>query len=242
MLAAMGQGGRLVARTEADAAVPALAHLPSVGTHMRPNPELVAGLRPDLALVLHGRHEASQQADHLRQLGIQVAGFSMDSFEELFVVLRSLGQLAGARLEAEKLEHALRARLDAVARQVEGKARPSVFFEARYPNLLGAGRASIVSDIIVHAGGRNAVELDTRLVRLNEEELLRLNPDVYLVQRGPMNPADILPGQRPHFAPLKAVREGRVLVVDERLFSRPGPASLDAVEELAAYLHRRSLP
>jgi iron complex transport system substrate-binding protein len=238
LLAAMGQGGRLAARTEADAAVPALAHLPSVGTHMRPNPELVAGLRPDLALMLRGRREAGQQGEYLQQLGIPVASFSMDSFEDLFAALRCLGQLTDARSEAAQLESALRARLAAVARQVEGKERPCVFFEARYPNLLGAGRASIVSDIIAHAGGRNVVELDVRLARLNEEELLRLNPDVYLVQRGPMNTADLPPGQRPHFAPLKAVREDRVLVVDERLFSRPGPASVDAVEQLASYLHQ----
>jgi iron complex transport system substrate-binding protein len=238
LLAAMGQGGRLAARTEADAAVSALAYLPSVGTHMRPNPELIAGLRPDLALVLRGRREAGQQAEYLQQLGITVASFSMDSFEELFAVLRCLGELTDARSEAAQLESALRARLAAVARQVEGKERPGVFFEARYPNLLGAGRASIVSDIITHAGGRNVVELDVRLARLNEEELLRLDPDVYLVKRGPMNAADLPPGQRPHFAPLKAVREGRVLVVDERLFSRPGPASVDAVEQLASYLHQ----
>jgi iron complex transport system substrate-binding protein len=240
MIVALGRGGALVARTEADAAVPGLAHLPSVGTHMQPNPELTASLRPDLVLVLHGRREANRQADHLRQLGIRVACFSMDGFEEVFAVLRCLGEWTGARDEAEKLEQAWRSRLEAVARQTAGAPRPGVFFEARYPNLLGAGRASIVSDIIAHAGGRNVVELDARFARLNEEELLRLNPDVYLVQRGPMNAADVPPRLRPHFAPIKAVREGRVLVVDERLFSRPGPSSVDAVERLASYLHQRN--
>jgi iron complex transport system substrate-binding protein len=33
------------------------------------------------------------------------------------------------------------------------------------------------------------------------------------------------------------VRDGRVLVVDEALFSRPGPRSVDAVEQLARFLH-----
>ena len=34
------------------------------------------------------------------------------------------------------------------------------------------------------------------------------------------------------------VLQGRVLVVDEERFARPGPRALDAVEELAGWLHR----
>jgi len=36
---------------------------------------------------------------------------------------------------------------------------------------------------------------------------------------------------------LKAVRTGRVLEVDEKLYSRPGPRIVQAVEELAKFLH-----
>lgn len=237
MLAGMGMEHTIVARTEADAAVPALAHLPSVGTHMRPNPESAAALRPDLILLLKGRREADQQAETLRGFGFQVASFEMDSFEDLFGVLRALGLITGVPDRAAALEARLRARLQTVAARVAGRARPSVFFEVRWPNLLGAGQSSIVSEIIGRAGGRNAVETNVRLARLNEEELLRLNPDVYLMQRGPMNSTALPPDRRAHFAVLAAVRAGRVLVVEERIFSRPGPGSVLAVELLADYLH-----
>jgi len=33
------------------------------------------------------------------------------------------------------------------------------------------------------------------------------------------------------------VEEGQVLFVDEHIFSRPGPRSVEAVEKLAAFLH-----
>ena len=62
-------------------------------------------------------------------------------------------------------------------------------------------------------------------------------PEAYILQRGPMNPAPQPPEQRAHFQGLKAVRQGRVLVVEEERFARPGPASVDAVEELARWLH-----
>jgi iron complex transport system substrate-binding protein len=57
-----------------------------------------------------------------------------------------------------------------------------------------------------------------------------------------MNKNPVPPGERPHFATLAAVRAGRVHIVDERLYSRPGPRSVDAAEELARILHPRLFP
>jgi len=45
------------------------------------------------------------------------------------------------------------------------------------------------------------------------------------------------PDSRPNFQVLKAVQQRRVFFVDEYIFSRPGPRSVEAVEKLAAYLH-----
>lgn len=247
LLLDMGMGDRIVARTDADGDMEALASLPAIGTHMRPNPELVAGLAPDLVLQMEGRREAATSVDSLRALGIPVAVFRVASFDDLFSVLRRIGTLTGAEAEAAALEQRLRARLATVERRIaayhavtpdgQGYAAPRMVFEARYPNLLAAGGDSIVSDIMTRAGGVNAITAPGRVVRLNEEELLRLAPDAYVYQQGPMNPAPVPPAQRPHFAVLSAVREGRVLMVDEGVFSRPGPRSVDAVEELARFLH-----
>lgn len=242
ILAAMGLTDRLAARTQADLEPPAIAALPSIGTHMRPNLEMILGLSPDLVLQMGGREAASEPVEALRRLGAPTAFFSAGSFAELFSIIERLGALTREPERAAALVAALQARLDKVAAVVsaaraKGAARPRVVFEARYPNLLAAGRQSLVSEIIARAGGSNALENDAKLVRLSEEELLRLDPDVYLAQRGPMNPSPIPPAERPHFVALKAVREGRVFLVDERTFSRPGPRAVDAVEELAKILY-----
>lgn len=237
ILAAMGLEDRIVARTEADDQPPSILAKPSVGTHMRPNLELAVGLKPDLALQLAGRGAAGETAAALERHGVPTAVFEIGTLEDLYSVIERLGQVTGAEDRAATLVADLRGRLGRVASAVAGAPRPSVFFEARYPNLLAAGGRSIVSDVIRAAGGRNCVENPEKLVRLSEEELLRLNPDVYLLQRGAMNPDPSDPARRPHFQTLKAVREGRTLVVDEQLFSRPGPRVALAVETLAALLH-----
>ena len=127
-----------------------------------------------------------------------------------------------------------------MAERLKGRKPVRVFFEVRYHNLLAAGRGSMVNDIITRAGGVDVVETAQRLTPFGLEALLQAQPDVYIIQQGPMNrsPEDIY--SRPYFQELQAVKAKRVLVVDESLFSRPGPRSAEAVEQLARFLHPRS--
>lgn len=236
MLLALGCGDRIVARTDADAHIPQLAPLPAVGTHMRPNAELVAALRPDLVLQMSGRGEAALQTEALRRLGVPVLNFEVTSFAQLFGVMERLGRLCGKEARAAALVADWRGRLDALRAASAGTRPWRMFYEARYPNLLAAGRGGIVADIMAAAGGENVVREGRRLARINEEALILADPDVYLVQRGPMNPAPQPLAERPHYQGLRAVREGRTLVVDEALFARPGPRSIEAAELLAAWL------
>ena len=236
ILDAMGLTGRLVARTEADVEPAAIAALPVIGTHMRPNLERVLAVKPDLALQMAGRGESLEAADKLSALGVPTAVFSINDFPGLFDAIRRIGVLTGAPRQAEDLCAALRQRLDAAAPQTPGAPRPRIFFEVRSGSLLAAGKGSMVDAVITAAGGQNAVTEDKKLVRLADETLLRLAPDVCLTQRGPMNPEGKSMAERPEYAALPCVASGRAFVVDEALFSRPGPRSVDAVEELSRLL------
>lgn len=238
ILAELGLEDRIVARTKADSLPPSILDKPSIGTHMRPNVELVLAYKPDLVLQMAGRKQASQAVTALKGLGVTTAFFKATCFEELFSIVERLGRLTGAEEKARSLVTDMKDRLLAVKNKVEGRAaHPAVFFEVRYPNLLAAGNQSIVTDIIRAAGGENCVRLEKKLVRIGEEELLRLNPEVYLIQKGPMNPSPMPMTERTHFQTIQAVRTGRVFVVDEQVFSRPGPRNIKAVETLAGLLY-----
>ena len=171
----------------------------------------------------------------LEQRGLTVAVFDLENFEDLFSAMQRLGTLTAR--EAQAHEHVALMRSE-LARIKAGHAgpRPRVFLEARYPTLLAAGQGSMVSEIIAMAGGENCVAAPDKLVRLGEEELLRLAPDIYLIQHGPMNPQPVPMDQRPLFRTLDCVQAGQVHAVDQKIFSRPGPRSLDAVRQLSAII------
>ena len=239
----IGQAESIVGRTKADAPKGLSPNIPVIGTHMRPNMELVLGLRPHLALQMGGRSEAAESVAALRRHGIPTAFFQVRTFEDLFSVIERVGILTGGETAATGLAVSLRSRLESLRQTVAASGTiPSIFFEVRYPNLLGAGPDSIVTDIIRFAGGRNVLAdghtfRNGRVARLSEEELLRLDPDVYCLQFGPMNKNPVPLQDRPHFTGLRAVKTGRILLVDEHMFSRPGPRAVDAAEKLARFLH-----
>lgn len=236
ILTGMGLSERITARTEADPAPADRADLPVIGTHMRPNLERVLAVKPDLILQMDGRGEAREAAEQLAALGLPTAVFSISDFAGLFAAIQRVGVLTASEDAAAALAASLKLRLDAVAARIPAGTRPSVFFEARSGSLLAAGAGSMVDAVITAAGGNNTVTTPKKLVRLSDEELLRLAPAVCLTQRGPMNPEARPMAERPEYAALPCVRDGRAFVVDEARFSRPGPGSVAAVEELARLL------
>jgi iron complex transport system substrate-binding protein len=168
---------------------------------------------------------------------VPVAMFAPHDFAGLFSTIARLGTLTGETKAAETLNQSMQAKLAEVAKRVAGRPKPKVFFEVRELNLLAAGQGSLVNDIITRAGGENIVTAPQKLTLYSMEALIKANPDVYVIQKGPMNrsPGDIY--KREYFQELKAVKNHRVLVVDESLYSRPGPRSAEAVEELSRFLH-----
>ena len=257
MLFAIGAGGQVRARTQADVFPAGVRELPSVGTHMKPNVEMIIGLKPDLVIQSASRREAIPGMESLDRAGIPVAVFAPKDFAGIFSTISRLGELAGKQQEAESLIKSLRNRLASVRFNLglnqednafgkfgnripadcKIKERCSVFFEVRSEPLTAAGRGSIVQDILRFAGAENVVKSDKSLVIYSLESLLLNDPDFYLVQTGPMNRNPIDPRERVHFGQLRAIRDGKVLYVDEFLYSRPGPRCVDAVEHLASMLY-----
>ncbi|MFZ5450196.1 MAG: ABC transporter substrate-binding protein [Thermodesulfobacteriota bacterium] len=233
ILNALGVGDRVVARTQGDET---LQGIPTVGTHLQPNVEMILALKPDL-VVQGGVAKGMPALKRLEAAQVPVAMFAPRDFAGLFSTITRLGVLSGRAEAAEALNRSMQAKLANVAQRVQDRPKPRVFFEVREINLLAAGRGSLVNDIITRAGGQNLVTSPQKLTLYSLEALIQANPDVYIIQKGPMNRSPENIYNRPYFQELKAVKAHRVLVVDESLYSRPGPRSATAVEELARFLH-----
>jgi iron complex transport system substrate-binding protein len=174
ILIALGVQNRIVAHIQGDKSI---ENIPTVGTHLQPNVEMILALKPDL-VVQGGVPKGMPALKKLEAEGVPVAMFAPHDFTGLFSTIQRLGALTGEEQAAAGLERDLAGRLQTVAARLKGSKPVRVFFEVRCQNLLAAGRGSIVNDIITRAGGVNVVDNAQRLAPYSLEALLAADPDV----------------------------------------------------------------
>ncbi|MXW56415.1 MAG: ABC transporter substrate-binding protein [Gemmatimonadales bacterium] len=228
--------GVLVARTRFDRS-PELAHLPSLGEAMQPNLEALAGLEPDLVIMWAG---AFQRAigERLAALDIPVYRADVQTIDGVRSHLRRLGTLLGREERAAALVDSLDLALEGVAAAVRGRERVDVYYSVWHDPPQTTGQGTFIDQVIEHAGGRNIFGDAARSwPRVSVEAILRRDPDALIIARN----APDAPGapwlEGPGWRELRAVRNGRYLLVDGDLFNRPGPRVAEAARRMAHFLH-----
>lgn len=237
----LGQGGRLVARTDYDHE-PGLAALPSIGGGLDPSAEAVAALKPDV--VLGWRNRSSTDLEHaLAPFHIPVLSFETTDTADVFRNLRRLGVLVDQRPRAESLAADLRDRLGAVKRDacsVRVSAAPTVLLVLWTDPPMTAGGGTWMTTVLETACLRNAfADVPSAWPTVSMEAITARRPDWILTARG-------APGQRlaelrskPGWRDLEAVRAGRIIEIPADLFARAGPTIADAAR--AIVVARRAL-
>ncbi len=236
MVFMLGAGNRLVGATRACNYPEAAKAIPRIGSHLKPSTEKIVALRPDLLLAMAGS-TGKERFLAFESFGIKVLIFAPENLDGVFSVMDRLAQLLGGEREAMAAMAALRSRMAGVAKAVEGRPRVRVFAEAAYRPFMASGRWGVTNDLIRLAGGANVIEANKKLVKVGLEEVVAADPDVYIVERGPMNRYAGDPYTRKGFDVLRPFREKRVLVVDYYHVKRAGPRLIDGLEELARCLH-----
>lgn len=228
--------GVLVARTRFDRATE-LARLPSLGGTIQPNLEALAGLEPDLVITWA---DASQRAvgERVEALGIPVYRAEVQRIDDVRRHLRRLGTLLGREERAALLVDSLDLALEGVAAAVRGRERVDVYYSVWHDPPQTTGPGTFIDQVIEHAGGRNIFGDAARSwPRVSVEAILRRDPDALVIAlHAPGAPgAPWLEG--PGWRELRAVRNGRYLLVDGDLFNRPGPRVAEAARRMAHFLH-----
>jgi iron complex transport system substrate-binding protein len=186
-LFALGLGDRVVGVSEYCRFPPAVLKLPKVGTFLKPDAELIAGLRPDLVVV----HELSSGIDRrLAALRIPFVAVDRGTLASVFSSILQIAQAAGEPARGDTLVADIERRLQQVRRGAVDSARPrALFIIGRSPgtltDLVAVGPGSYINDLIEIAGGRNvlAIQGQPEYPRISMETVLRLDPDVIVDNR-----------------------------------------------------------
>ena len=231
LLFTMGQGDRLVGRSQWCDYPAEAARVPSLGDGITPNLEAVLGARPDLVVLYHSGQNGAA-AERLRALGVPAIRVRTDLLADVPRLAELFGRLLDAGGAADSLVRAFEAEL-AAATVPAPPDPPSIFLLVWDQPPMTVGSGSYLTELLERAGGRNTyADLPTSSGQISVESAAARDPDAILTSNAAL-PAF---ATRPEWQVVRAVRERRFVHAPGSEYSRPSPRAPQAIRRLAAQL------
>ncbi|MFW8601933.1 ABC transporter substrate-binding protein [Desulfobacterota bacterium M19] len=184
----------------------------------------------------------------LRGAGITVVSLQPRTIKDVYTYWRELGLLTGREGRAEAMIKEFETKLrhiHALVKKIPEAKRKKVYFEAIHSRMKTFSPSSIAIFALKTAGGINVAadahaRHNTNIAAYGKEHILsHANEiDVYLAQKGFMNRISKRRiREEAGFKTIKAVRNGQIYIVDEKIVSRPTLRLLDGIYEIGRFLY-----
>lgn len=199
------------------------------------------------------RHSAANLIEQLERYGITVISLQPATPAELFDYWQALGRISGHSSGAAEMisdfQHELE-QLNRRAAAIKEERRPRVYFESIHRRMRTFSPASIAMFCLTTAGGVNVAadavpRRGTNIADYSKERILAKAEliDVFLAQSGRMNRITVEEiRNEPGFGAIKAIREGRIYLIDETLVARPTTRLLEGIRRINRLLYDHELP
>lgn len=199
------------------------------------NVEKVIALKPDLVLanVALTSPEAIQQ---LQSNGIKVLVVNdATNFDQVYQSIKMVGKATGTSEKAANVVKKMQQQLAVIKEKTASvKNEKTVYIEiSPSPDIYAAGKHTFMDQMLKTIHAKNAVT-ENNWPKLNEEEVIKLNPDVIITTYGDSTknaPQQVL--ERKGWQQMNAIKNKQVFEVDPDLVNRTGPRIIDGVEQLA---------
>jgi iron complex transport system substrate-binding protein len=201
----------------------------------RPNVEAIAGYEPDLVVL-----SSPAVADQIRALGITVLVLpAAKTLTDAYDQMRVLGQASGHRAAAATLVERVRTDINGLKAQVSKRRdAPAAYYELT-PSLFSVDSTTFIGQLIKLAGLRNiadaAVPASSGYPQLSAEFVVQANPAVILLADTKccaQNTTSV--ATRAGFAQVAAVRNSRIVELDDDIASRWGPRVVELFRQIIA--------
>ena len=206
------------------------------------NAELVLSLLPDIALVTDYHYETHPDVlQKFEEAGIKVIVVgSATSFEDTYSNIEMIGEATGSKKGADEIVTDMKDRLQAIEDKAAAvKEKKKVWVEVSpAPDIFTTGKNTFMHEMLESIQATNAAEDQDGWVKMTEEEIVKLNPDVIITTYGYYveDPkAQVL--SREGWAEVPAVKNGQVFDVDSDTVTSPGPRLIEGVEALAELIY-----
>lgn len=237
MLYAVGAGDSVVAVDERSD-FPAEAPVTDLSGYT-PNLEAILGYEPDLVVA---SDDNGGIVAGLERAGVEVlllpAGQTLD---DTYSQLEQVGAATGHVGDAAELVGQMRTEVDEIVASVPKREEPLTYFHELDETLYTVTDQTFIGYLYSLLGLTSVATGDNPYPQLSAELLLESDPDyVFLADAQCCGVTPEAVAERPGWDGLSAVKDDRVIVVNEDLASRWGPRVVDLLRELAAIVTESS--
>jgi iron complex transport system substrate-binding protein len=227
---------------------PEVLKLPKVGTYIKPDPEAIARLAPDLVILQGNRPELTNRLDALH---IAFAEVPHGTLNDVFTGIQIIAKAAGHPERAQPLVSHIQGGLDAIQNKARALPSPRVLIiadrrQGMLTDLVAIGPNNYVNQILEIAGGANVLAKPglPQYPHISLETVLRENPDVILDLSGTQESEEQRQAARAgtlalwrQNGELTAVRNNHVYIGTSNALLVPGPRTVEAAQKLFDYIH-----
>ena len=240
ILYALGAGDLLVGRGEYCDYPAEVLDVPSVQSGYETNIEQIIALEPQV-LLMSTMAQTEEQVQQLEAAGIHVVVSDAQDIEGTYTAINMIGTLTGKQAEAASIVESMQKTFDEIKANA-GDGTKTVYFEVsplQY-GLWTAGSGTFMDEIANMLGLTNCFADVTGWGEISEEQVLERNPD-YIVTismyygEGPTPEEEIF--SRTGWENVTAVKDGKILNLQNNELSRPGPRLADGAKAMYDFVY-----
>ncbi|MBI2781718.1 MAG: ABC transporter substrate-binding protein [Chloroflexi bacterium] len=238
ILFAIGAGGRVVGKVEDVANFPKeAASIPIVATFSKVDVEKIVALGPDL--VVSGGKGLTQgvAVEQLRKAGIPVLVSYPTTLDGALQGMRDIGQAVGLADAASTLSDSISSDLydlSTLAGSVDEE--PRVFYEIDVTGGIYTPPADSIYGEMFDLANASLISGDANY-SISLEKLVAADPEVILLGDGAYGVTAAQVKARAGWGGMTAVKDGRIVVVDDIVITRPGPRLVEGLKALIKAIH-----
>lgn len=206
-----------------------------MGDFWQPNIELIVDADPDILFVANATPQ--DFLDKMDESNITVVALEGFNLEGTYQSILDAGKAMGVQDSADQLVESMKQKVDDIQKKVENEDKLSSYFVISYGDQgdYTAGAGSFIDEMITLAGGENvAGDMDEPWAEYSVEKLIEKDPDVIFV---PMQSGADGIEEAPGYKELTAIKEGRIIVLEDNLVMRAGPRIVEGLEAMAKGLY-----
>ena len=241
ILYAIGAGDTLVGRGEyCDYPAQAL-EVPAIGSGGETNIEQIIALQPDV-LLMNDMDQTEEQVAQLEKAGINVVMSNDSDIAEVYTAIEMIGILTGKSENAAAVIDSMKTTFADIQAKATGDGTQTVYFEVSplQWGLWTAGTDTFMDEIAAMLGLKNCFSDVSGWAEISEEQVLERNPDFIVTiamyfGEGPTPEEEIL--SRTGWENVTAVKNGKILNLQNNELSRPAPRLADGAQMLFDFVY-----